>query len=114
MRKLKRQTKYETLLKAELTSANVKLVTISKGFQGANLSSMLTKKAQRLCEKRHRFRACKKCTGCRTSNCGLCTNCSDMPAFGGMGINKQKCMKRVCVNPGMQSCVKCSWNTDAL
>ena len=87
---------------------------ISNGFRGANISDMLSKKAQTICKKKHRFQGCKKCTGCRTPNCGICPNCSDMPAFGGPGTSKQKCMKRACINPQMHTCDKCQWNTAAL
>ena len=115
MRKLKRQIKYETKIRAEQASlAPQQSVTVSMGFRGASISDMLSKKAQTICEKNHRFGACKKCTGCRTPNCGVCTNCSDMTAFGGSGTNKQKCKKRVCINPLMRSCDKSQWNTAAL
>ena len=116
MRKLKRQIKYETQLKAESSdlSANPTITHVSNGFRGANVSAMLSKRSQKSCEKRHRFKGCKKCTGCRTPNCGLCTSCDDMPCYGGQGTMKQKCLKRVCINPFMQSCPSCTWNTDAL
>jgi len=112
MRKLKRQEAYEKAFKDSLAAKKVKLAestTVSNGFAGANIDDMIAKKAMMTCSKKHRFRACAKCSGCRTPNCGDCMNCYDMPMFGGPGTAKQKCVKRVCINPRMQQCNECKW-----
>ena len=36
------------------------------------------------------------CEGCSLSDCGVCSNCSDMKKFGGTGRKKQRYMKRKC------------------
>jgi len=81
------------------------------GFVGADLQDLLEKKARTICKakKNHRFKACAKCTGCRRENCGDCEYCLDMPKFGGMGVIKQKCQGRVCVNPSITTCDQCVW-----
>jgi len=81
------------------------------GFKGANMDDLLEKKSKVVCraKKRHRFKACTKCTGCRSGNCGECEYCLDMPRFGGPGLIKQKCETRVCVNPMMTTCDQCEW-----
>lgn len=120
LQKRRRQEKYERLQKSIAEANTLDNYShyanghVSGGFKGANIADMMEKKAQRNCIKNHRFRACKKCFGCRTPNCGQCISCCDMPRFGGLGVNKQKCLKRVCTNPVMQSCESCKWNADAL
>ena len=81
------------------------------GFAGADINDLLEKKARTVCKakKKHRFKACTKCTGCRRENCGDCEYCLDMPRFGGMGVIKQKCQGRVCVNPTVTTCDQCVW-----
>jgi len=81
------------------------------GFIGAQVEDLLEKKSRVVCKakKKHRFKACAKCTGCRKENCGQCEYCLDMPRFGGLGVIKQKCMDRVCVNPIITTCDQCVW-----
>jgi len=81
------------------------------GFQGADKDDLLEKKTRVVCKakKKHRFKACAKCSGCRNTNCGECTYCEDMPRFGGPGVMKQKCETRVCVNPIVTTCEHCVW-----
>ena len=82
-----------------------------KGFIGTQVQDLLEKKSKVICKakKKHRFKACSKCAGCRRENCGQCEFCLDMPKYGGMQILKQKCKHRVCVNPTVQTCDKCEW-----
>merc|ERR1712032_914446 len=82
------------------------------GFKGVDEAELLEQKAKVTCKakKQHRFNACKKCAGCRTENCGECEYCLDMPRFGGMGVIKQKCQLRICVNPILRTCDQCVWN----
>ena len=112
MRKLKRQLRYEEMSKRPVT--DVSAITVSNGFRGANVADMMIKRNRTTCAKKHRFAACTKCSGCRTANCGICRNCEDMPAFGGAGTSKQKCLKRVCTNPIMRSCAYCQWDIEKL
>jgi len=81
------------------------------GFAGTNMEDLLEKRSRVVCKakKKHRFKACTKCTGCRKENCGECEYCLDMPRFGGMGVIKQKCQDRVCVNPIVTTCDQCVW-----
>ena len=51
---------------------------------------------------------CGKCAGCTRVDCGQCKKCRDMVKFGGLGVMRQACALRVCVNPlaaggGMQA-----------
>ncbi|KAF6206136.1 hypothetical protein GE061_017361 [Apolygus lucorum] len=39
---------------------------------------------------------CGVCEPCQQPDCGSCTNCKDMPKFGGTGKSKQGCVKRKC------------------
>ena len=43
-----------------------------KGFIGTQVQDLLEKKSKVICKvkKRHRFKACAKCAGCRRENCG--------------------------------------------
>ena len=38
-----------------------------------------------------RRRRCNTCEACRRVDCGVCSNCSDMPKFGGPGTKRQSC-----------------------
>nr|CAB3263665.1 ZF(CXXC)-4 zinc finger protein [Phallusia mammillata] len=40
---------------------------------------------------------CKVCAACMAPNCGKCSNCRDMPQFGGSGRKKQGCQARKCI-----------------
>ena len=42
-------------------------------------------------------RRCGSCIGCRSANCGVCSNCKDMPKFGGAGTKRQSCSNRKCI-----------------
>lgn len=45
-------------------------------------------------------------------NCGKCTNCLDMPRFGGLNRLRQACLGRKCVNMAVKvKKVKEKWNT---
>jgi len=39
---------------------------------------------------------CGTCRGCTANDCGACKNCRDKPRFGGPGIKKKACLRRVC------------------
>ena len=39
---------------------------------------------------------CGTCRGCTASDCGGCKNCRDKTKFGGPGIKKKACLRRVC------------------
>ena len=81
------------------------------GFKNVDENDLLDKRSKVICraKKNHRFKACSKCTGCKTPNCGECEFCLDMPKFGGMGTMKQKCEKRLCINPILRTCDQCEW-----
>ena len=49
-----------------------------------------------------RKKACGKCEECLLEDCGQCKACVDKPKFGGPGIKKQKCLKKVCTNSSRQ------------
>ena len=82
------------------------------GFKEVDDKVMLEKKARMICtaEKTHKFVSCTRCAGCMSENCGKCKFCFDMPKFGGPQKLKQKCEKRVCVNPLLNNCKHCVWN----
>jgi hypothetical protein len=40
---------------------------------------------------------CGTCRGCTSSDCGQCKNCRDKPRFGGPGIKKKACLRRLCL-----------------
>lgn len=46
-----------------------------------------------------RAKPCGKCPPCLAENCQKCAHCLDMRKYGGPGKMKQKCMKKVCINP---------------
>lgn len=104
---------------SKITEEDVELSIQSKkgggkgvGFAGAlSEKELLERKSMSKCTKgkQHRFNACKKCEGCLRGNCGECVYCQDMPRFGGMGVMKQKCETRNCVNPVMKMCPECVW-----
>ena len=81
------------------------------GFSGVNVEDLLEKKSRVVCRanRKHRFKACGKCTGCRNLDCSKCEFCLDKPKFGGSSRMKQKCKSRICVNPTMVTCDQCDW-----
>ena len=81
------------------------------GFKNVDENDLIEKRSKVICraKKNHRFKACTKCTGCKRENCGECTYCLDMPKFGGMGVIKQKCELRLCINPILRTCDQCEW-----
>ena len=81
------------------------------GFKNVDQDDLVEKRSKVVCraKKNHRFKACTKCTGCKTENCGDCVYCLDMPRFGGRGLLKQKCEKRLCINPLLRTCDMCEW-----
>ena len=105
-RKLQKQEEYERQAAAMKKDPLLMRTTTSKGFT-LSKDELSAKLGQFECVKRHRFAACKKCSGCRRPNCGICINCADMPRYGGLGTSKQKCATRVCTNPIMQTCQFC-------
>ena len=40
---------------------------------------------------------CGICSGCTSTDCGICKFCLDKPKFGGSGRKKQCCEKRRCL-----------------
>ena len=62
-----------------------------------------------LANKRHRFKACTKCSGCLIPDCQECIYCLDKPKYGGRFVLKQKCVSRACKNPVMATCKSCTW-----
>lgn len=45
-----------------------------------------------------RLSRCGVCVACTAHDCGVCKNCRDKFKFGGRGIKKQACVRRVCLN----------------
>lgn len=43
-----------------------------------------------------RFSRLCACAGCKAPDCGKCVNCLDKPRFGGAGVRKKSCVRRVC------------------
>ena len=39
---------------------------------------------------------CRSCDGCLRPECQRCLYCKDKPKYGGLGIKKQKCIRRKC------------------
>lgn len=79
------------------------------GFKTADMQQIEDMKSMRTCRKRHKMSCCKKCSGCRMSNCGTCLFCLDSTRFGGPGKLKQKCVLRTCSKPTLTMCPKCKW-----
>lgn len=44
-----------------------------------------------------RLARCGACAGCTRGDCGVCKNCRDKAKYGGRGIKKQACLKRLCL-----------------
>jgi hypothetical protein len=42
--------------------------------------------------------ACGTCSACLAPDCQTCSNCLDMPRYGGPGVKHQKCYDRLCQN----------------
>lgn len=49
--------------------------------------------------KRPRSVRCGQCPGCVGDDCGMCKNCVDKPKFGGLGMRKQGCVRKICHAP---------------
>ena len=83
------------------------------GFKGAKFEDLKSKQSLVQCSanKKHKFKAFKKCSGCTEANCETCVYCLDNPRNGGKLVLKQKCKKRICVNPVMGTCAMCKWET---
>jgi len=82
-----------------------------KGFTGVNKEDLKVKKSLVRCsaDRNHKFKACSKCPGCLERNCEICVHCLDSPRNGGCNILKQKCVRRLCMNPVMSTCRSCKW-----
>ncbi|XP_043200889.1 jmjC domain-containing histone demethylation protein 1-like [Amphibalanus amphitrite] len=59
-------------------------------------------------DRRRRVR-CKECEGCTRDECRECACCRDMPKFGGPGIIKQSCKRRVCQKPQLPVTAVCCY-----
>ena len=81
------------------------------GFRGVNKVDLKTKKSVIRCsaKRKHRFKACTKCSGCREANCEACVFCLDKVSNAVRLVLKQKCVKRVCGNPVLFTCGSCKW-----
>lgn len=45
-----------------------------------------------------RSNRCGSCQACQSVDCGTCKNCLDKPRFGGPGIKKKACVRRICTS----------------
>ena len=45
---------------------------------------------------------CGSCQPCTRDDCGQCQNCADKPKFGGPGLRKQACEKKVRATPSRE------------
>jgi len=112
MENLPQRNEAPKITAADLERAGKKGGGKGVGFGGVlSEAELLERKSMSKCTKgkQHRFQACRKCEGCLRTNCGECVYCQDMPRFGGMGVIKQKCETRVCVNPVQKMCDACVW-----
>jgi len=96
----------------KLVKAKKIVQTKKYGFKGEHADIMARTK-MRKCKKRHRLLPCRKCDGCQAVNCETCIYCRDNPKYGGRGVMKQKCVKRICSNPTPSMCDDCVWNIPA-
>jgi len=64
--------------------------------QDTNATHVTNKKTK---SKKTRRPRCFKCTPCQSENCGVCSACKDMPKFGGRGLSRKACLKRICIDP---------------
>jgi len=87
----------------------VESVTKGFGFKGENFEDLKAKRSLFQCpsNKKHKFKACKTCSGCMEKDCDACVYCLDKPRNGGKLVLKQKCKKRVCESPKMGTCPMC-------
>jgi len=103
----------EQILETELKKAVSKVGCSASGygFKVASKDDLKAKKSQMFCSanRRHNFKACTKCSGCREANCEACVFCLDKVRNGGRLVLKQKCVRRVCVNPVVATCGDCRW-----
>jgi len=61
------------------------------------------------CNELHRWMPCGECQGCVRPNCGECSNCRDMPRYGGQGVYNAKCQDRACRDRVKVTCDNCEW-----
>ena len=88
---------------------NIGNVTKGFGFKGEKFEDLKAKRSLFQCpsNKKHKFKACRTCSGCKEEDCNACVYCLDKPRNGGKLVLKQKCKKRVCENPKMGTCPMC-------
>ena len=98
-------------IKAKKATVIIGKAAKGKGFKGAKSDDLKAKRSLVQCaaNKKHKFKACRKCSGCREDNCETCVFCLDQARNGGKVVLKQKCVRRVCVNPVMGMCRHCKW-----
>jgi len=98
------------------TDENGKTMEVSKskipsssGFKGKKFAEARAKINLFQCpsNKKHKLRACKKCSGCLKSDCNVCNYCLDKPKNGGKLVLKQKCKEKLCENPKITTCSMC-------
>jgi hypothetical protein len=96
---------------AKTAYVNIGQAGKSRGFQGVNKEDLKAKKSLVLCSanRNHKFKACTKCPGCLETNCDICVYCLDTPRNGGRNVLRQKCVKRLCINPVIRTCGSCKW-----
>eukprot|EP00092_Neocalanus_flemingeri_P022708 GFUD01024628.1.p1 GENE.GFUD01024628.1~~GFUD01024628.1.p1 ORF type:complete len:625 (+),score=158.35 GFUD01024628.1:38-1912(+) len=121
MKHLKEAKAYEALLDQHKRDVEAKRAAMNVnvgrgaakgcGFKGTKSEDLKAKSSLVHCSAniRHKFKACRKCSGCREENCETCIYCLDQARNGGKVVLKQKCVKRVCVNPVVGMCTKCKW-----
>jgi len=109
---------YEAILDQHRRDVNANQADVSigraakgRGFKGAKAEDLKAQRSLVQCSanKKHKFKSCRKCSGCRIENCETCIYCLDQARNGGKLVLKQKCMKRVCVNPVIGMCGQCKW-----
>ena len=52
--------------------------------------------------------SCKICQACISPDCGMCTECAEMPRFGGQGRSRKSCQMRQCLQPLLINSILCS------
>lgn len=48
---------------------------------------------------RKRITSCGECVSCISGDCMKCDHCRDMKKYGGLGLRKQSCKNRKCIDP---------------
>ena len=95
-------------LQLEFNKESSQVTNLSKANESTSNVFSKLKPPSQVCKQKHKSKACNKCSGCLTENCGKCVPCRDMPKFGGKGIIRQKCVYRKCIQPIKTKCHLCS------